>query len=81
MEGWKIGRLEGSSNEGVLSFPKVIIPDRAERHRGKARHVQLYSNDDPTRPCRPKAGKGLVTMMMMMMTAYTQSSYGVYDYS
>ena len=38
-EGWKIGRLEGSSNEGVLSFPKVIIPDRAERRRREARRV------------------------------------------
>ena len=31
-----MGRLEGSSNEGVLSFPKVIIPDRAERRRREA---------------------------------------------
>ena len=39
LEGWKIGRLKGSSNEGVLSFPKVIIPDRAERRRREARRV------------------------------------------
>ena len=39
LEGWKIRRLEGSSNEGVLSFPKVIIPDRAERRRREARRV------------------------------------------
>ena len=39
LEGLKVGRLEGSSNEGVLSFPKVIIPDRAERRRREARRV------------------------------------------
>ena len=39
LEGWKIRSLEGSSNEGVLSFPKVIIPDRAERRRREARRV------------------------------------------
>ena len=39
LECWKVGRLEGSSNEGVLSFPKVIIPDRAERRRREARRV------------------------------------------
>ena len=33
VEGQKVGRLESSSNERVLSFPKVIIPDRAERRR------------------------------------------------
>ena len=34
---WK---LEAESrNEGVLSFPKVIIPDRAERRRREARRV------------------------------------------
>ena len=27
----------------------------------------MYPPDDPTRPCRPKAGQGLVMMMMMMM--------------
>ena len=26
----------------------------------------MYPPDNPTRPCRPKAGQGLVTMMMMM---------------
>ena len=31
LDGRKVRRLEGSSNQGVLSFPKVIIPDRAER--------------------------------------------------
>ena len=28
--------------------------------------------DDPARPCRPKAGHGLVMMMMMMMTMLCQ---------
>ena len=27
----------------------------------------MYPPDDPTRPCRPKAGQGLVMMMMMIM--------------
>ena len=27
----------------------------------------LYRPDDPSRPCRPKAGQGLVMIMMMMM--------------
>ena len=44
LEGLKVGRLEGSSNEGVLSFPKVIIPDRAERRRREARP---RDDDDP----------------------------------
>ena len=36
----KVGRSEGSSNEAVLSFPKVIIPsDRAERRRREVRRV------------------------------------------
>ena len=39
LEGQKVGRLESSSNERVLSFPKVIIPDRAERRRREARRV------------------------------------------
>ena len=39
LECWKVGRSKGSSNEGVLSFPKVIIPDRAERRRREARRV------------------------------------------
>ena len=27
----------------------------------------MYPPDNPTRPCRPKAGQGLVIMMMMMV--------------
>ena len=28
--------------------------------------LKLYRPDDPSRPCRPKAGQGLVMMMMMI---------------
>ena len=45
LEGWKVGRLEGKKVrrlegqkvQGVLSFPQVIISDRAERRRREAR--------------------------------------------
>ena len=45
LESCKVRKLEGSSNEGVLSFPQVIISDQAERRRREASRV--YSNDYP----------------------------------
>ena len=46
MEYWKVRRLEGSSNEGILSFPQVIISDRAERRRREASYDDGDGDDD-----------------------------------
>ena len=51
LEGWKVGMLEGSGNEGVLSFPQVIISDRAERRRREARREKC-TRDKCTLPTR-----------------------------
>ena len=39
----------------------------------------MYPPDDPTRPCRPKAGHGLMMMMMMKLVVVVRAGVRVKD--